>query len=97
VAKLTIKWGGIPVADDGVEEVYREMIENLQRGDVYRFLSTNNIFLRVRVGIREGDLKAEDVTFIYNDIVIVMDQDGHTDNWPRGFCDLHEKLYERLF
>ena len=82
---------GTPISDFDVEEWYQSIRTG---GDFY--ISSEIAVTRVRVAVKEGELNPEDVSFCYKGICQFPDKDGRLAQWPEGFCDVSERLLERL-
>ena len=91
--KLTMHYAPGPLVSDFVlEEFYQSILARLQEGDVTLTCSNETLFLRVRVGVKQGDISHENVCFIFKGEEIAQDKDGCIDTWPDGFLDISEKL-----
>lgn len=53
--------------------------------------STENIFLALRVAIKQGKISHEDVLVEFNGQLGEFDKDGRSEFWPDGFCDYTQK------
>lgn len=49
--------------------------------------STENIFLALRVAIKQGRIPHRDVLVEFNGQFGEFDKDGRSEFWPDGFCD----------
>lgn len=88
---------GIAVPDFQVDGMF-ELVKSCVETDTIHnfFFSTENIFLRVRVAVNEGEIPHGKVLFCYKDHRILLDENGRIDFWPDGFLDTTEKLLERM-
>lgn len=84
---------GRAIADGDVEREYNQLAVAARATVCY---STDNIITRIRVGIAEGDLSPEDVTFLFEDHEMHTNKYGALEDQPRGFCDTTLDLLSRL-
>lgn len=96
---ITLKYdpnNGIAYRDGGLDEyVNRLCIQNNRASDtnneIHITAATENIFLALRVAIKQGRISHEDVLVEYNKQFGKYDKDGRSEFWPDGFCDYHQK------
>lgn len=94
---LTIHYApGPSVSDFDLEKVYQYIFARLQKCDVTLTCSNETLFLRIRVGVKEGDIPHENVRFVWRDQEFTPDKDGRLDRWPSGFLDTTDELLERM-
>ena len=66
------------------------------QSDGQMFFSTENIFQAVRILVKRGLIKKEDIVFVFNDVEMRIDNDGRVENWQDGFCDTIDRFNEIL-
>lgn len=96
--KLTVEYTpkGQAVSDASLEKEYQIILARLQHNDIACRFSNETPFLRIRVGVKQGDIPHENVRFMFKDEEIAQDKDGRIDYWPDGFLDISEKLLLEL-
>jgi len=65
-------------------------------GDSYIAVANATFITAARTLIHEGVVDHASVRFVYKDEVILPNSEGRLPTWPAGFCDLEERLLERL-
>jgi hypothetical protein len=85
------------VCDGGAEKYVKDIVKRAA-GGMYTVLLTSQelIIDYVRVCIMEKIISPKDVEFLYNDKVIIPDENGMLDHWPEGFCDYRDKLLNKM-
>ncbi len=93
-----------PYSDFEVETAYRDLLDwytqfnddpELGQQGVFH-TSTCNIIERVRVGIAEGELPFDQVTFVFNGQMFQANKYGAVYDWPTGWCDQGGKHAQRI-
>lgn len=87
---------GTPINDFLLEEEYKKVLAEKNNSEMHFWYSTDNIFMRVKVGIVKKDLDYKDVTFIFEDKEIRPNEYGAIIPYPNGFCDVTVTLAEEL-
>lgn len=49
-----------------------------------------------RVAVKEGLISSSEIEIRFNGEVLVINQFGRIENWPRGFCDYNDDFLNRL-
>ncbi len=70
-----------------VEKEYQDILEKLKTASDLEVEIDEILFTRIRVGIKSGELKRDDVKVIYKNSELVIDKDGRLDTWPEGMFD----------
>ena len=101
MTKITLRYDaelGRAIADGNVERWWDGVLVHQQLGYTYEIVVGSYIAIdRARLGVKEGQVKAEDIEIRFQDYVIMFDPQGNLDYWPAGFCDYQEKIWGRLF
>jgi len=88
---------GRPINDFLIEEEYKKiLIDGRENIKMHFWYSTDNIFIRVKLGIVKGELDYTNIVFIFEDKEIKVNRFGAIQDWPDGFCDTSPKLAEEL-
>ncbi len=90
----------LALADGKCEAYVNQVIGTQKCNPSYR----NNIFVTnflvidfLRLAIKEGKLKKEDIEFHdKNHEVILSDDNGHLDHWPEGFGDIRMNVLLKI-
>jgi hypothetical protein len=94
---LTIHYApGAGVSDFALEGLYQDLVIASRKQDVVFVCATENLFLRVRVGIVRSEISHENVRFRWQGQEFAPDENGRLEHWPEGFLDLRDKLLEEL-
>lgn len=70
-----------------VEKEYQDILEKLKTASDLEVEIDEILFTRIRVGIKAGELKHDDVKVIYKNNELVIDKDGRLDIWPENMFD----------
>lgn len=87
---------GMAVPDGRVEEEYQELRTVAAMADGHACFSTENIFTRIRVGIKRREILISEFRFSFAGETIYINPDGTLDTRPTGFHDQHEKFLKEL-
>ena len=84
---------GQPISDFTVYQQARDFL----LGPEEQIVVCNSTFIdSVRVMIHEKLFPNTEVVFSYGGEIILPDKNGRLPSWPAGFCDVNERLLERL-
>lgn len=68
----------------------------------YVFSNNDMFFYGVRLAVKDGNIKAEDIEFLLyrkgssRPVIIHIEQDGRFQNWPEGFFDAYDKALSAM-
>jgi len=97
VIKLRYTSSGQPISDFDLEVAFERLKQCASLDSEHEFFfSTENIFLRVRVAVKESEIPHGEVLFCYDTKRILLDENGSMNQCPDGFIDTTEKLLLRL-
>lgn len=97
---LTIEYAphGGAVSDFDVERIFQALVPDmLDEAEHSVAFATENIFLRVRVGLARGEITTSEVRFVFESKIVSVDNEGRIEQWPPGFLDTIEELLYQLF
>lgn len=89
------------IFNDTLEDEYQLLLKRIQNGESFEWRTENELlFLRVRIGIIEGDIKPEQLIIrceklFEEDFETKLDKDGNIPNWPKDKLNMGMKLSQR--
>ena len=79
------------IAEDSIEEWYQSVIDSLlKEKDVNLFVATEMMLMRLRIGVREGDLSS--LRLFFNNQFYDIDKEGKIVDWPHNLGVLDNYL-----
>jgi hypothetical protein len=73
--------------DRDIEKEYQNILTTLKTSSDLEVEIDELLFTRIRVGIKSGELKHEDVKVVYKNTELVIDKDGRLAVWPENMFD----------
>ena len=94
--KLVVEYGlnGYVCSDYELEKDVKRWINSEDLS--YILVSNESIIQQFRVEVAEGNIHHEDIGFQFDNELILIDENGHLDEWPKGFCDIYDKQLDIL-
>ena len=88
---------GSAIPDGQCEKEVLDFYEYSQKQDFKVCVSSETFITALRVLIKEKKIDLDKIQVKYKDEILPIDSDGRCNTWPKGFCDTHIHLLERLF
>lgn len=73
--------------DRDIEKEYQDILTTLETSSDLEVEIDELLFTRIRVGIKSGELKHEEVKVIHKNTELVIDKNGRLEIWPENMFD----------
>lgn len=88
---------GSAISDFALEEFFDRVVADIKaKREVYWPVPSEIAIRRLRVGIAEGVISPNDITFRFEGKTVEVDRWGRVFNWPKGFCEATQDYLDRL-